>query len=548
MPKQEKPLADLIAVCRTLFLFVCGCAIISLPALAQRVIATIPVGPSPGPLAVNRVTNKIFVATADYYTYTMTVIDGATNSATSVIVGLTAYAVAVDSTRNKIYVVGTNPGGTGSATIIDGATLSTTTLPVGPGAGHVAVDTATNKIYVVNSGDATVTVIDGATLAITTVTLANGSDPTSIAVNTVTNKIYVVDSNASSVTVIDGATLSTATVSVGENPTALAINQLTNKIFVVNNKYGYGNTVSVIDGATLSTSTVTVAAGPWDLAVNEATNQIYVSQAREPGVLTVIDGVTLSAFTVPAGSGPYKLAVDEARNKIYVTNAGGGKNTVTVIDGISYSSTTVGVGLFPVAVAVDSLTNRAYVSDQSFVTPTVSVIGWPGEIMYDAALKVPKCDLPFRSCDSGPTLLLGKDHMAGGAEPNQPNTIHNSCADGTAGTFHVDESIDRLLVASTNGLTMTQGSIVRVSATVWVADPAQDALDLYYATDANNPAWVLVGTLAPQTAGAQTLTALLRLRPGQLQAVRANFRKGGTRSSCSTGQYDDHDDLAFAVR
>ncbi len=38
--------------------------------------------------------------------------------------------------------------------------------------------------------------------------------------------------------------------------------------------------------------------------------------------------------------------------------------------------------------------------------------------------------------------------MSGGAERNEPNTIHNSCADGTAGTFHVDESIDRLMVAA----------------------------------------------------------------------------------------------------
>jgi len=171
-----------------------------------------------------------------------------------------------------------------------------------------------------------------------------------------------------------------------------------------------------------------------------------------------------------------------------------------------------------------------------------------GLAAYDPTLAVPKCDLPFRSCDSGPSLLLGKDNMAGGAEPNEPNTIHNSCADGTAGTFHVDESIDRLTVAAINGLSMAQGSIVRISATVWVADPTQDALDLYYATNANNPTWTYIATLVPRAKGSQTLSALYRIGPGQLQAVRANFRKGGTRSSCSTGDYDDHDDLTFAVR
>ena len=171
-----------------------------------------------------------------------------------------------------------------------------------------------------------------------------------------------------------------------------------------------------------------------------------------------------------------------------------------------------------------------------------------GLAAYDQTLAVPKCDSPFRSCDSGPSLLLGKDNMIGGAEPNEPNTIHNSCADGTAGTFHVDESIDRLTVAAINGLSMAQGSIVRISATVWVADTTQDALDLYYATNAKNPAWIYIGTLVPRATGSQTLTALYRLGPGHMQAVRANFRKGESRSSCSTGVYDDHDDLVFAVR
>ncbi len=171
-----------------------------------------------------------------------------------------------------------------------------------------------------------------------------------------------------------------------------------------------------------------------------------------------------------------------------------------------------------------------------------------GVASYSATLLVPSCSQFYRACDSGPSLVLGKDNMTGGAETNQPNTIHNSCADGTSGTFHVNESIDRLKVASTNGLSMIQGSIVRVTATVWVADPAQDVLDLYYATNANSPSWVFIGTLVPQAAGAQNLTTLFRLRPGALQAIRANFRKGGAKSSCSAGQYDDHDDLAFAVR
>ena len=45
--------------------------------------------------------------------------------------------------------------------------------------------------------------------------------------------------------------------------------------------------------------------------------------------------------------------------------------------------------------------------------------------------KDPECATVGVSCDSGPSLLLGRNHMSGGAEPNEPNTINDSCADGT---------------------------------------------------------------------------------------------------------------------
>src|SRR5262249_3056004 len=72
-------------------------------------------------------------------------------------------------------------------------------------------------------------------------------------------------------------------------------------------------------------------------------------------------------------------------------------------------------------------------------------------------------------------------------------------------------------------------------------------LDLPPAPNASSPAWTLIGTVNPPAAGAQTLSATYTLPSGSLQAVRANFRFGGAASSCSTGSFDDHDDLIFAV-
>ena len=173
--------------------------------------------------------------------------------------------------------------------------------------------------------------------------------------------------------------------------------------------------------------------------------------------------------------------------------------------------------------------------------------GGPQNAVFDPTLKAPKCAAVGTSCDSGPTLLLGRGTMSGGVEVNRPNTINASCADGNSGTFHSDESNDRLVITSTSG-NLTHGVTATVSATIWAwTTPSQDHLDLYSAPNANSPVWTLIGTITPTVAGAQTISRTFTLPTGSLQAVRAQFRYQGTASSCTAGSFNDHDDLIFAV-
>lgn len=167
--------------------------------------------------------------------------------------------------------------------------------------------------------------------------------------------------------------------------------------------------------------------------------------------------------------------------------------------------------------------------------------------VYDPTLHVPACTSIGSSCDSGPTLLLGRGTMSGGTEPNRPNTLGASCADGNSGTFHSDESNDRIVIASTDGGPLTAGKTARLTATVWVYSTSADALDLYLAADANHPNWTFLNTITPAATGAQTLSTTFTLPNGNLQAVRAHFRYQGSAAPCSTGAYDESDDLAFAV-
>ena len=114
---------------------------------------------------------------------TVTVIDGATNNTTTVAVGDGPRAVAVNAVTNKIYVASLpDSAGAETVTVIDGVTNNITTVTIGsysviidPLA--VAVNPSTNKIYVLNGDQNSniVTVIDGATNNTTTVSVGKQS-------------------------------------------------------------------------------------------------------------------------------------------------------------------------------------------------------------------------------------------------------------------------------------------------------------------------------------------------------------------------------------
>src|SRR5712671_5376954 len=275
-----------------------------------------------------------------------------------------------------------------------------------------------------------------------------------------------------------------------------------------------------------------IAASPSSLTITQGGN------GTSTITITSLNGfnsaTTLSATGLPSG-------VTAAFSTNPVTPPANGTATSTLTLTASATATT-GPATVTVTGTSGALTHSATIA------LTVNSSTGTQTAVYDSTLKAPKCVNVASGCDSGPSLLLGRDTLAGGSEPNQPNTINNSCADGTSGTFHSDESNDRLVVATTDGSAFAAGKTVKVSATVWAYSGfTSDHLDLYYAANASSPTWVLIATITPTAAGAQTLSANYTLPSGSLQAVRANFRYTGSASSCSTGSYDDHDDLIFAV-
>jgi len=285
-------------------------------------------------------------------------------------------------------------------------------------------------------------------------------------------------------------------------------------------------------GAPAPASDFSVSAAPTSLSIAQGENG--TTTATVGSLNGFSSAVALSCTGLPAGA----------------TCAFNPASVTPPSNGTASSTLTVSVGA-ATAAATYSFSAAGTSGTTAHTTPLSLTVtpggGGPQTAAYDATLRAPKCGVVGSSCDSGPSLLLGRNTK--GPEPNQPNTINGSCTDGNSGTFHSDESNDRIKVQTVDGTSFAAGKTVRVDATVWVwTTPSADHLDLYYAADAASPTWTFIATLTPTAAGAQTLSATYTLPAGPLQAVRARFRYVGSASACTSGPYNDHDDLVFAVK
>jgi hypothetical protein len=167
---------------------------------------------------------------------------------------------------------------------------------------------------------------------------------------------------------------------------------------------------------------------------------------------------------------------------------------------------------------------------------------------YDAALRVPLCTGRISSCDSA-YLLPSRGTLTNQSEPNQPNTLATStCADGSDGGLHTEvESIEQMRVRTLDGGLLMAGKAVQVDVTIYSYSATDNTLDLYYAANTQAPSWQLIGSFETGGTGKRYLTATYVLPTGSHQAIRGNLRYLGSPSPCSSGSYNDHDDLAFSV-
>jgi len=152
----------------------------------------------------------------------------------------------------------------------------------------------------------------------------------------------------------------------------------------------------------------------------------------------------------------------------------------------------------------------------------------------------------------GPSLLLGRDHIAGGAEPREPNTIYNSCTDGSHGIFYGNfgpESNDRIVVYSNSGGPLTHGT---TATSPQLSGPTNHYIPPTLSTSSTRPmlltqSWFSSRRLCPPRAEARTCRPPSPFPAGASRLFGRNFRYKGSAFPCDLGDFTDDDDLISAV-
>ena len=227
------------------------------------------------------------------------------------------------------------------------------------------------------------------------------------------------------------------------------------------------------------------------------------------------------------------------------TTATGGTYTFSNLMNGSYTVTPskVGYSFSPTSIAVTI--SGANQTGKNF---TATAGCFPQTAVYSSTNHCPTCTTAGLSCVADTSLLSCRGTTG---EANAPNTI-DGCADGNSGSCHSDESIESITVTAADGSScLSPGQSVTVQISAYCYSNA-DYITLFYSTNASTPSWTKVGSTQQATgSGTKTFmwTMTLSGTAGSSQALRAQMTYNadpGT-AACASGNYNDRDDLVFAV-
>ncbi|GAB3583412.1 YncE family protein [Amycolatopsis endophytica] len=274
----------------------------------------------------------------------------------SVPVGRQPQAVTVNPVTGTAFVANT---GDRTITIVQGGrAVATVGIPGRPS--DLAVDPATGLVHVANSTSGTTVVVDPATSATVTI-IPSGDGSSVLALDQRTYSLYVGSGDQARVGRIDlfGGVIRNTIEGPGKGFAAAVIDERARAGYFASLQTG---SIEILDLATDTfTKSIPVGDGPSGIALHRRTGRVYVANS---GIhhLSVIDGATRGETrTILLRSEASSVAVHERSNTVY---ANGGPDGLVRIDGARGEITgELTLGINPGNVAVDQRTGAVYVTD-----------------------------------------------------------------------------------------------------------------------------------------------------------------------------------------
>ncbi|HVH23500.1 MAG TPA: Hsp70 family protein [Pseudonocardia sp.] len=298
-----------------------------------RVVATVPVGETPGFVVVSPDGRRAMVA--NQAAGMITVLDTATNEVTATIpvrAGPPQY-LAFSPTGERVYVSIWDQARTVAAVgVLDTATNTiVATIPVRTRPYLSAVTPDGQRLYVPNHDSGTISVIDTVTNAVTT-EIKVAPNPHWVEMSRDGSRAYAANHESNLVSVIDTSDNSIlAEVPVQTSPHSLAVHPT--RPLVANVNYDAASVTAIDTGTDRVVATIAVGKNPQDITWAPDGRHAYVVNSSD-NTVSVIDPDTAEVTaTVPTGTSPTSVAVLPDGSAAYVSNLGDGTLSVLGIAG-----------------------------------------------------------------------------------------------------------------------------------------------------------------------------------------------------------------------
>jgi DNA-binding beta-propeller fold protein YncE len=245
--------------------------------------------------------------------------------------------------------------------VAEAGSSQVTTITAGAGPSVVAVDSTRNLVFVTGVRSNTIAVLNGSTRAVTAmITRPPGGKGVALAVDPAAGRLYDLDGALDQVLVWDETTH--ALLTRWKSPAAprgIAVDHSASRVYVTSSFGGVGYFTSLDASTGAKVTSRQVGTDPRGVAVDPVTGQAWVADAATNVVYVVDPKSALEANFFPIAGGAFSVAIDPRSNGTRVWVAGGRGVTVVLPDKNVLAGTAATGGAVS-SVAVDPITGLAY--------------------------------------------------------------------------------------------------------------------------------------------------------------------------------------------